>query len=81
MKPPSLRRFSIFFVTARGSGGDGASGGGLVVDVLVDGLWLECSNSIARENRERSPPPQKKNNLFLFFVFFEFLWSIFFLVF
>ena len=38
MEPPNLRLFFPFsFVTGRGSGGDGASGGGLVVDVLVDG--------------------------------------------
>ena len=43
-----------------------------MVDVLIGGRWLECSMSITRENRERLPPPQKKSNLFLFFVFFEF---------
>ena len=37
MEPPSLRLFFPFCVTGRGSGGDGASGGGLVVDVLIDG--------------------------------------------
>ena len=45
MEPPS----PFSFVTGRGSGGDGASGGGLVVDVLIDGWWLECSKSITRE--------------------------------
>ena len=29
--------FFPFYVTGRGSGGDGASDGGLVVDVLIDG--------------------------------------------
>ena len=29
--------FFPFCVTGRGSGGDGASGGGLVADVLIDG--------------------------------------------
>ena len=40
MEPPSLRLLFLFFVPGRGSGGDGASGGGLVVDVLIDGLLL-----------------------------------------
>ena len=55
MEPPSLRLFPLY-VTGRGSGGDGASGGVLVVDeVLIDGgdgWWLEWSKSITRENRE-----------------------------
>ena len=45
MDPPSLR---LFFVTGRGSGGDCASDGGLVVDVLIDCWRLECSKSITR---------------------------------
>ena len=54
----------------------------MVDDVMIDGgdgWWLECSKSITRENREGlPPPPQKKINLFLFFVyFFEFFWSIY----
>ena len=60
MEPPSLRLFSILYVSGSGSGGDGDSGGGLVVDdVLVDGgdgWWLGCSKSIKRENRERLGP-------------------------
>ena len=62
--------FFPFCVSGRGSGGDGALGGGLVVeDVLINGngWWLECSKSITGEDRERSPPPptpQKRSNLF-----------------
>ena len=37
VEPPSLRLFFSFFAIKRGSGGDGASGCGLVVDVLIDG--------------------------------------------
>ena len=37
VEPPSLGLFFPFCVAGRGSGGDGASGGGLVVDVLIDG--------------------------------------------
>ena len=38
VEPPSLRLFLPLCVSGRGSGGDGASGGGLVVeDVLIDG--------------------------------------------
>ena len=75
VEPPSLSLFFPFCVTGRGSGGNGASGGGLVMDVSIDGgdgWWLECSKSITRENRERLGP-QKKSNLFsIFYVFFEF---------
>ena len=52
MEPPSLGLFSILCYWRKGSGGDGASGRGLVVDVLIDGgdgWWLECSKSIRRE--------------------------------
>ena len=72
-----------FYVSGRGLGGDGASGGGLVVDDALidgsDGWWLECSKSITRENRERSPhppppphplPPEEEYSVFIFCVFF-----------
>ena len=63
VEPPSLRLVP-FCVSGRGSGGDGASGGGLgVEDVLVDGgdgWWLKCSKSITREIEKDCPPPTKK---------------------
>ena len=37
VEPPSLRLFFSFFVIKRGYGGDGASGGGFVADILIDG--------------------------------------------
>ena len=64
--------FFPFYVSGRGSGGDGASGGGLVVDdVLIggDGWWLEYSKSITRENRERLTP-RRRVICFYFCVFF-----------
>ena len=37
MEPSTLGLFPPFCVTGRGSGGNGASGGGRVVDVLING--------------------------------------------